>query len=145
MKFHILEDATLLGSYNHISDEFQIALRKEFDLLLPLGRFEYCWLYFVQWFSNRPHFQVFHGTPTLLTGKIEANLSKDLNDPDPDPNICLEIKMFSWIERRKIFCIYAAFRPNDQSPSGSALFGEQLVVRTSLSEYVLFRQNYPED
>ena len=145
MKFRVLEDATLIGSYSHVSEEFRAGLQKEFDLLLPLGRLEYGWLYFVQWLCNRPYFEVFHGIPTSLTQQIEANLLEDLNDPDPDPNIRLEIRMFSWIERRKIFCVYAAFRSDDSSSAGSALFGEQLVVRKSLNKYVLFRQNYPDD
>jgi hypothetical protein len=144
MRFYqVIDNANLLGTYDGISDNFRTVLRKEFDLLLPIGGFEYCWIRLTRRILHWRFLKVYSGDFALLIQTIERNLAKDLTDSEPDPKIKIEIRIYAWKKRRKGFCVYAAFKRTDEPTIGKMLFGEQLVIRKSVNEYVLIRHDYP--
>ncbi len=141
MAYRLQRDATLLGSYTCNCEECTDLIRKEIDLLLPISWAERLFISLVQWWCHRSALTVIQAN----RGEIEDHIYKYIHqlltlEPDEKESLSLAIRIYSWIERRRILCIYIGVTNISAANCGYALFGEQLIVRDKKGIFHLYQQ-----
>jgi hypothetical protein len=141
MAYRLQTYATLLGSYESNSEECTNLIRREIDLLLPISWSERLFISLVQRWCHRSALTVIQANRGEIERHIFAHIQNSLTlEPEEEETLSLAIRIYSWIERRRILSIYIGVTSTSAENCGYALFGEQLIVRDIKGIYHLYQQ-----